>query len=133
MYSKEQLRSIFDRTAGECHICHKKVAFKNYGEFGEHGAWEVEHSKPRAKGGTDHRNNLYAAHIKCNREKGTVTTQTARSWHDQTRAPLSREEREAAAVGAALVFAVIIAICIGLYFWLKSQQQKEALQNNTFA
>jgi len=37
-------------------------------------------------------NNLFGAHINCNREKSDLTTRTARSWHGNTRAPLSPEK-----------------------------------------
>jgi 5-methylcytosine-specific restriction endonuclease McrA len=37
---------------------------------GERGVWEVEHSVARAKCGSNHGNNLYAACITCNRSKG---------------------------------------------------------------
>jgi len=36
---------------------------------GTEGAWEVDHSKTSANGGTDHKNNLYPACIGCNRSK----------------------------------------------------------------
>ena len=39
---------VFDRTDGKCHICHRRVAWKNYGEPGARGALEVDHSVPRA-------------------------------------------------------------------------------------
>lgn len=96
LYDKVTLRRIYDRTSGYCHICRKKLSFTNYGKFGEKGAWEVEHSHVRATGGSDHGNNLFAACISCNREKGTFTTRTARSWHGRTKAPLSKEKRKKA-------------------------------------
>jgi 5-methylcytosine-specific restriction endonuclease McrA len=71
-YSSDDLNAIYDRTSGYCHICKRKVAFCNYGALGRRGAWEVEHSHARAKGGSDRLGNLYAACIKCNREKGTT-------------------------------------------------------------
>ncbi|SRR6266852_3964708 len=92
--SGERLERIFDRTAGRCHICWGTLAFKNYARFGERGAWEIEHSNPRSKGGSDRLSNLYAAHITCNREKGAMRTKTARAWNEQTRAPLSRTKRQ---------------------------------------
>jgi len=92
--SAERLEMIFDRTAGRCHICWGTLAFKNYARFGERGAWEIEHSNPRSKGGSDRLSNLYAAHITCNREKGAMRTKTARAWNKQTRAPLSRTKRQ---------------------------------------
>ena len=93
-YSNDNLNWIYDRTNGRCHICGRRVYFINYGNPKGKGAWEVEHSKPHAKGGTDYLRNLYPACIKCNREKSTATTRTARAWHGRTRAPLSKEKRE---------------------------------------
>lgn len=93
-YSRQELRLIYDRASGYCHLCGAKLAFTNYGKHDKKGAWEVEHSNPRAQGGTDYRSNLLPAHITCNRSKGAMTTRTARSWHGRSRAPLSRERRE---------------------------------------
>ncbi len=92
-FSDADLRMIYDRTSGKCHICGKQVAFTNYGLFEKKGCWEVEHSNARARGGTDRLNNLYPACISCNRSKGAVTTRAARAREGRTRAPLSREKR----------------------------------------
>ncbi len=92
-YTDEMLSAVYDRTSGYCHICGKKLAFTNYAKLGKRGAWEVEHSVPRAKGGTDRLNNLYAACITCNREKRDGSTRTARALNERTRAPLSRSKR----------------------------------------
>jgi hypothetical protein len=37
-FSSAQLKQIYDRASGYCHIYHKKVAFKNYGVLGAHFA-----------------------------------------------------------------------------------------------
>jgi hypothetical protein len=95
-FTDEKLDLIYHKTTGYCHICHRKLARRNYGLLGERGAWEVEHANPRSKGGTDHLNNLYPACIICNRDKSNRTTKTARSWHDKKRAPLSPAKRKAA-------------------------------------
>lgn len=95
-FASEQLNRIFKRTSGYCHICRKKLCRNNYGEFGQRGAWEVEHSVPQCKGGSDRSNNLYAACIPCNRDKGKLTTRTARRWNGHTKAPMSVERRNAA-------------------------------------
>jgi hypothetical protein len=50
-FNEAELNQIYDRTTGRCHICHKKLAFRNYGAVGVRAAWEVEHSIPQAKGG----------------------------------------------------------------------------------
>ena len=55
---------------GNCHNCHGKLIYSNDGVHLNRGAWEVAHSKPKSKGGTDNLNNLFPDHISCNREKG---------------------------------------------------------------
>lgn len=106
-YTVEQLSRIYDRTSGYCHICCKKLAFSNYAAPGARGAWEVEHSRPKCLGGTDHLNNLYPACITCNRGKGAGCTRKARASYARSRAPLSVTKRgEARARNAAAGAAV---------------------------
>lgn len=93
-YDEEKKKLIFQKTDGKCHICHKKLASKNYGIRYTKGAWEVEHSIPKAKGGSDHLNNLYPACIECNRDKKTSSTRSARNKNGQTKAPYSKEKKE---------------------------------------
>lgn len=126
-YTSSDLERIFSRTNGCCHICHVQLSFSNYSESGRRGAWEVEHGVPRAKGGTDHGNNLWAAHITCNRQKGVVTSRTARRWAGQTRAPhspakLEKLEHENGVAGAFVLGVVglaggpvgaLVCACIG--------------------
>jgi hypothetical protein len=90
----EDIQRIYRRTDGRCHICGKKLCLSNYGLFGRKGAWEIEHSVAWANGGSDRLNNLYPACMRCNRQKGTVSTRTARRWNGRTRAPLSRTAKE---------------------------------------
>lgn len=105
-------RCIFARTQGRCHICRGRLTFANYAMHGRRGAWEIEHSRPRSRGGTDHGNNLYAAHIDCNRTKGVRSTRSARGEHGFAAAPRSAEatERDAQSLGilGGLIGAVIV-------------------------
>jgi len=73
-YDMIDLRYIFDKTNGYCYHCRKKLAWKNYGVVGVRGAWEVDHSNPRAKGGTDYIRNLIPSCISCNRSKGILSS-----------------------------------------------------------
>jgi 5-methylcytosine-specific restriction endonuclease McrA len=91
---KERLQKIYRKTDGNCHICHGKLNFSNYAALGANSGWEVEHSKPKSKGGSDNLNNLFAAHITCNRGKGTLHTKTARSHYGNTRAPYSKSKKQ---------------------------------------
>lgn len=95
-FNDDELTIIYDRTTGYCHICRKKLSFKNYGRFGERGAWEIDHSNPRSKSGTNHLNNLYPACISCNRSKNNISTQSARAVHGYRKAPLSTKARKKA-------------------------------------
>lgn len=106
-YAIKTLRKIYDRTTGYSHLCGKKLSWINYARPGRKGAWEVEHSNPKAKGGTDRVNNLFPAHITCNRAKTDYTTRTARGWHGRKRAPLSRERRKKAKRTNAVTGAVL--------------------------
>jgi 5-methylcytosine-specific restriction endonuclease McrA len=95
-FDKQVLARIYRRTSGYCHLCHAKLSLKNYGLSGKRGAWQVEHSVPRSKGGTDHLNNLFAACVSCNCDKSNRTTRTARGWNGKTGAPLNGEKRKQA-------------------------------------
>jgi 5-methylcytosine-specific restriction endonuclease McrA len=91
-YDTITLKRIFRKTQGYCHICWGRLILTNYGCQGNTGAWEVEHHRCRVKGGSDHINNLYAAHISCNRSKGTTSSKSARAANGVTRAPYSRKK-----------------------------------------
>jgi hypothetical protein len=92
-YDYETLRWIYDRTDGDCHICCGKLSFRNYANNGSRGAWEVEHSVPLSWGGTNRLNNLYAAHISCNRRKAAQSSRKARSQYGRKRAPYCKEKK----------------------------------------
>jgi 5-methylcytosine-specific restriction endonuclease McrA len=77
-YNDEELKIIYYKTEGYCNICGKKLSLINYGNLDGKGSWEVDHSKPVARGGTNHLNNLRPVCISCNRKKGTDTTPSAR-------------------------------------------------------
>ena len=89
-----KLKAIYQRTDGYCHICHKKLCFKNYGKRGLKGSWQIEHSNAKANGGTDRANNLYAACVDCNCEKGTLSTRTVRTRYGYSRAPYNRVKKQ---------------------------------------
>jgi 5-methylcytosine-specific restriction endonuclease McrA len=87
-------KKIYEKTDGYCHICHKKLSLINYGKNGERGAWHVDHSIPKVKGGTDHMNNLYPACISCDTSKGANSTNSARAKNGITIAPFSRKKKK---------------------------------------
>jgi hypothetical protein len=106
-YSEEKLNDVFDRTDGRCHLCHRTLTFSNYGELGARGAWEVEHSIPKALGGSDHLNNLYPSCVPCNRSKGVGSTRTVRARSGKSRAPFSVKKLQSAKQDAAIAGAFV--------------------------
>jgi len=113
-WTKENLRCIFARTQGRCHICAKTLAFANYGRHGSKGAWNIEHSIPRARGGSDHGNNLFPACIICNSSKGAKSTKSARRKHGRTRAPMSEKSENGARQSNAIAGGGLGALIGGL-------------------
>ena len=112
-FGADQLNDIYDRTSGYCHLCHRQLAFVNYGAFGRRGAWEVEHSKPQCQGGGNRQSNLYAACITCNRSKGARSTRMVRSQCGVKRAPMSVKKRQEAKNERAATGALIGASLMG--------------------
>jgi len=94
MYTNDRLNQIYEKTDGYCHLCHRKLSFKNYGANGLKGSWHVEHSVARCNGGSDHLNNLYPACINCNLEKATYSTRTIRWKNGVVRAPYNKTKKE---------------------------------------
>ena len=93
MYSQQQLNMILEKTDGRCHLCRKNLVRKNYNTLGARGAWEVDHSVPQAKGGTNRFSNLLPACISCNRSKQDSSTKTARRKHGFRASPLSKKKK----------------------------------------
>lgn len=116
-FSDDQLNDIYDRTSGYCHICHRKLAFSNYGVIGARGAWEVEHSRPQRQGGSSRLCNLYPACISCNRSKGARSTRAVRDQNGVRRAPMSsnkrREARQQRSAAGAVIGGVAGAALFG--------------------
>ena len=97
-YTEQEKDTIFAKTDGWCHICREVLVRNNYGVarkpgVRKPGAWEVEHSKARANGGTDHMNNRLPSHIRCNRRKQTKSSRAARAEHGFRAAPLPRKRK----------------------------------------
>lgn len=96
-YTPEQLRKIFNKTDGVCHICHGDegvIYFNNYGKPGARGAWEVDHSLAQANGGTDHLNNLFPAHVACNRRRQDTSIQKCRAERGHNAPPISPHTKD---------------------------------------
>ncbi|MDP3573860.1 MAG: HNH endonuclease, partial [Archangium sp.] len=111
-WDESRKRQIFDRSSGYCHICTSRLSFRNYAQEGQSGAWHVDHSIPRSRGGSDRLSNLYPACIDCNRDKSDGSTRAARARNGVTRAPLSRRQAEEARKENTLFGAGLLGIPI---------------------
>ena len=110
----QRRRTIYDSTGGYCHLCHGKVSWTNYGQHGEHGAWEIDHSVARANGGTNRLTNLRPACTSCNRKKQHMTTRAYRARHEVRRAPPSRDQRRSEEASTGFWSAVaVVAFTVG--------------------
>lgn len=94
-YNERELKRIFQKTSGGCHLCGKRLALRNYGAIHERGGWQVEHHIPVARGGGDDFNNLFPACGPCNLAKSDGTTRRARAMHGRLGPPLSPAARSA--------------------------------------
>jgi len=111
----KKLRRIYEKTSGKCHLCHKKLAFMNYAKSNAKASWEIEHSTPKSKEGTDHLNNLYPACVSCNREKSNGTNYSVRKTKGVKRAPLSKERRKRK-VRINIVTGIVAGVAVGRFF-----------------
>lgn len=111
----ERLKKIFDKTDGACHLCHSKLNFSDYGKGIDKNGWEIEHSNPKAKGGTDHINNLYSACKICNLKKGTKSSCSSRKDNGVKGVPYSRKQKNIAKKENTLG-GTILGVVIGLPF-----------------
>ena len=80
-----KLKQIYRRKDGYCWYCGVKLSFTNYGTGCLKGAWEVDHRRPRSRGGSDDIKNLVPICYYCNREKGnrlggTFRAHIKRNW-----------------------------------------------------
>jgi 5-methylcytosine-specific restriction endonuclease McrA len=84
-----EIRLIYSKTDGCCHLCGKKHKLSDYAT-----TWQREHHIPKALGGSDEISNLYVACVECNQLKGTRTSKTVRKWMGLDRIPLSRNAKK---------------------------------------
>jgi len=72
-FSDEDVNYVYDKNNGYCYYCGKRLSFVNYGKNGKRGSWHIDHSKARARGGSDYRRNLVPSCIVCNLDKSTLS------------------------------------------------------------
>jgi hypothetical protein len=78
-YTYEDLEEIADRTGHDCHLCHLPIEFDAYADKKHPDRWEVDHVRPKSKGGHNGPSNLRAAHSYCNRKKGNRSNRSIRA------------------------------------------------------
>lgn len=68
-YTNDERNYVFSKTGGKCRHCGKQLAYDNYGDRNARGGWEVDHSVPLSKEGSDTPRNWQPLCWKCNLEK----------------------------------------------------------------
>ncbi|MBZ4419051.1 HNH endonuclease signature motif containing protein [Myxococcus sp. RHSTA-1-4] len=111
-YTDEELRRVFDSTNGRCHITHKNLSFRNYGKLDVPGGWEVDHSRPLARGGTNHFNNLRPICVRVNRQKQDRSARAMRAEYGKSGPPRSRAQEEKSEDGWNTFFAVLGGVAL---------------------
>jgi|GEM_PF-2114490 len=86
-YTYEELYQIANKTGNDCHLCHRPIEFDAYGDKKNPDGWEVDHVRPKSKGGHNGFSNLRAAHTYCNRKKGNRPNRFIRSKFKVTGMP----------------------------------------------
>ncbi|MBI1805043.1 MAG: HNH endonuclease [Ignavibacteriae bacterium] len=110
-FDNETIELVFEKSVRKCHHCGKQLAWKNYGRRDLRGGWEIDHSRPHARGGTDHLNNLVASCWSCNLDKSDLTTGQFRQFAEPIRQVRHRKKVERqveSVVGAIAVGGLII-------------------------
>lgn len=92
-YDERTLDVIYAKTGGDCHCCGQPLKRDQYGQLNASSGWEVDHSKPRKQGGSDHLNNLFPACIPCNRANGARHGRKRRRDRGNRLRPLSQTEK----------------------------------------
>jgi len=91
-YTEHQLRTIFEKTGGTCHLCQgkkgPKLNFSKYNNAAATDGWEVEQSGLKDGEGSANPDNRWPAHIKCNRRKEGKKTRRVRRTHELPHAHL---------------------------------------------
>ncbi len=103
MYNRRygDLRPVWRKTDGNCHLCHEPVDISTYGQVSLLGgdAATVDHIIPQSHGGIDHHSNLLPAHHRCNASRGNRAMVPARRrMAGVSHRPLSRGEKTACGV-----------------------------------
>lgn len=110
-YTYEELETIADATGRDCHLCHQPIDFDGYGDRKNPDGWQVDHVRPKSKGGHNGYTNLRAAHSYCNQSKGNKSNRSVRSKFKVKGMPASTSTRIWKGLGyAALTVGLIILV-----------------------
>lgn len=118
-YAHEDLNYIADLTGYDCHLCHQPIRFEEYGNYSHPKGWEVDHVRPRSKGGHNGLTNLRAAHAHCNRKKGNKPNRKIRSYYGVKGMPPSTTIR---VLKGALYLLMVIGAIWALIKFFKPKQ-----------
>lgn len=102
-YTEIKLKAIPEKTDHRCHLCRERLYLEDYNQ-----TWEVDHSRPRARGGSDSMLNLFPACKSCNRSKQDRSSGSYRRRKGYAYKPLSSKKR-----GHRGVFGGLVGLLLG--------------------
>ena len=108
-WTEDQIIMTHIRSGGKCHICRKSHSVARHGT-----TWHMDHLRARARGGSDHGNNLRVACVPCNLEKGTLPARTIRARYGYKRSPLTEKEVRTKRLKNAAVIGLVGGVFSGI-------------------
>lgn len=113
---------VYAKCGGKCHLCHRRIILSHYGRNDVPSGWHIDHSVPRAMGGTDHQNNLLPACWYCNLSKGARPSEMVRRRNGVAGIPPPRaQEQVESESNVGWVFGLG---AIGLLLWRISRKNQ---------
>lgn len=106
-YSKSDRQYVLEKSGGRCNYCRKNLRLGAHGLSQDQGGWHVDHSRPRSGGGSQHRNNLVAACVRCNLRKGARPSSFARAMNGLSAAPLSHARQTRVRLRNSIIGALV--------------------------
>ncbi|MBI5021735.1 MAG: HNH endonuclease [Ignavibacteriales bacterium] len=127
-FDDETIELVFEKANGKCHYCGKQLSWANYGRRDARGGWEIDHSFPRSRGGTDHLNNLVPSCWTCNLDKSNTSSKQFKRYAE----PLKRDRKKkriektvTEILGIAAIGALLIIGAKMLSNWLDKSNQSD--------
>lgn len=107
MFKAFERSKVFDKYESHCAYCGQRIAFDKF---------QVDHLKPKMRGGTDDISNLMPACARCNRWKATYSIE---EFREEIALQVERLRRRVAGFRLAEDFGLIDTFSVPVKFWFE--------------